>query len=276
MTLKDLQSDVYALGYENPIEKNDAFVSAANQALRVIYAEKKYQKHAKIRVRRTEEASRVPSIRYIGEQLSLPLVGRAYSLRAVGKGKIAINDGRTTKEISFDSDETLIRGFLFGSGTLTLLGDFSFELCDVVTYGELLSDRTDDIPDGSGMECFDFSSMGDFLSFADVARDGNGEEIPDARMEGSCLYIKNTRARDVYVTYNRAPKKIALDDFSLTVDIPREDEAALIFLCASLLWRDDEPELSEHYYESYRELKNLSRGKGNSQSAKYKICDGWT
>lgn len=276
MTLKDLQNDVYALGYEKPIEKSDAFVSAANQALRVIYAEQKYQKHTKIRVKRIQEASRVPSIRYIGERLTLPLVGRAYSLRAVGRGKIEVNDGRSTKEISFDSDDTLIRGFLWKYGTLTLLGDFSFELCDVVTYGEIFSDKSEDIPDGSGVECFDFSKRGDFLSFADVARDGNGEEIQGARMEGSCLYIKNTVSRDVYVTYNRAPRKITLDDPLCTVDIPRENEAELIFLCASLLWRDDEPELSDHYYESYRELKKLSCGISGSRSTKYKICDGWT
>ena len=276
MTLKDLQSDVYALGYEKPLEKSDAFISAANQAMRVIYAEQKYQKNAKIRVRRTEEASRIPSIKYTGETMTLPLVGRAYSLRALGCGRLVINDGECEREECFDSDEVLIRGFLKGSGTLTLLGDYSYEICDVVTYGELYSDRYEDSPDGSGVICFDFSKKPDFLSFADVARDGMGAEIKDARIEGSCLYVNQSKTRDVYVKYYRAPSKINLDTPTAMIDIPRSDEASLVFLCASLLWRDDEPELADHYLESYKELKSASRGFGHSVSTKYVSCDRWS
>lgn len=275
MTLKDLQSDVYALGYEKPLGMSEAFAVAANQALRVIYAEQKYKKIAKIRVRRTEEASKIPSIHYIGEQLTLPLVGRAYSLRACGCGRLLINDGETVREMSFGSDDMLIRGFLNGEGSLTLLGECSYEICELTTYSEIFSDRICDIPDGSGYICFDFSDRNDFLSFADVARDGYEREIKDAKIDESRLYLKYDTARDVYVKYYRAPKRITSDDLDAVIDIPRADEASLAFLTASLLWRDDEPELSEHYYNTYRELKSNARRCEDSSTTKYEICDRW-
>ena len=276
MTLKDLQGDVYALGYEKPLDASEAFAVAANQAMRIIYAERKYEKTAKIRVRRTEEESKIPSINYIGEQLTLPLAGRAYSFRACGCGRVIINDGETVREVSFDSDETLIRGFLRQEGSLTMLGDCSYEICDLTTYREIFSDKTEDIPDGSGYKCFNFSQRKDFLSFADAARDECGKKLGDSRIEDSCLYVKCDTARDVYVKYNRAPRRITLDDLYAEIDIPRQDEASLVLLTASLLWRDDEPELAENYYNTYKNLQSTAKRCEGSSSTKYEICDRWT
>ncbi|MBQ7387360.1 MAG: hypothetical protein IJW03_04245 [Clostridia bacterium] len=275
MTLKDLQNDVYALGYEKPLEKSELFISALNQAMRIIYSEQKYQKSAKIRVRRAAEASRTPSFKYIGQPLTLPLVGRAYSMRVCGRGSVIINDGAAVREESFDGDGTLLRGFIRGAGTLTFSGDYSYDVCDLVTYSEIFSDSTDDIPDGSGTVSFDFSKFKDFLSFSDVARDERGAEIHEATLEGSYLTVRSNKSRDVYVKYNRAPTRLTLDDPSCEIDIPRSDEASLALLCASLLWRDDEPELSEHYHELYSELKSTRATSGGSKSAKYVLCDRW-
>ncbi len=275
MTLKDIQGDVYALGYEKPLENSELFISALNQAVRIIYAEQKYKKTFKIRLRRADEASRKKSFKYSGESLTLPLVGRAYSIRISGMGSAIIDNGETTRTDEFNGDDVLLRGFIKGCGKVTFCGDYSYDVISVVTYSEIFSDKTADIPDGSGILSFDFSNLADFLSFCDVARDELGSAIPYAVLDGTRLSVRASSSLDVYVKYNMAPKKITLDDPYAEIEIPRADEAALTLLSASLLWRDDEPELAEHYYSLYRELRSEGKSAIGSTSAKYELCDGW-
>ncbi len=275
MTLKDLQSDVYALGYERPLEDSELFMSALNQAMRMIYAEQKYKKSSKIRVRRAEEASHSKGFKYTGEPLTLPLVGRAYSIRLCGRGSLSFDNGECIREEEFDGDDVLLRGFIKGRGSVTFLGDYSYDILSLVTYSDIFSNDICDIPDGSGSFSFDFSKNGDFLEFCDVARDALGREIPDVLLEGSRLTAKCKSSRDIYIRYILSPKRITADDPYLEIDISRADESALTFLCASLLWRDDEPELADHYYSLYREMQLASQKPHGSRSAKYELCDGW-
>lgn len=275
MTLKEIQSDVYALGYEMPTCESDLFISALNRALRIIYAEQKYKKSVRIHVRSPKISHFTPSVRLSGSQLTLPLVGRAYSMRVCGKGDFKISSTTLIREESFDGEEILIRGFIDGNAELTLLTDYSVTVYDLAVYSETFSDRVEDIPDSADLCRVDFSRYGDFASFADVPRDSLGREIRDARIEGSEIFFVTDRSYDAYVSYYRAPMSVSFDDEDNDIDIPRSAEAMLPLLCASFLWRDDEPQLAEHYYSLYRELRRAEESLPTGRVLEYKSTDRW-
>ena len=274
MTLKDLQNDVYALGFERVTDPDDLFISAANRALRIIYTERKYKNTVAIRTESPRISSHVPKIRYTGAVMTLPLVGRAYSMRICGKGRFVIKDGESISSESFDGDDMLYRGFLAEGGTLTLEGDFSYTVYDLTTYAEITSDRVDSIPDGSGRINLDFSAYPDFLSFCSLPKDAYGTEIKSAAINGTVLSLPSTCTK-VFVTYNKMPRKISADDFSLEIDIPRSAESALSLMCASFLWREDSPEIADQYFTLARELLSGFDDTHESKSTKYTVTDGW-
>lgn len=274
MTVKDLQNDVYALGFERVTDPDDLFISAANRALRIIYTERKYKNTVAIRAESAAISSHVSKIRYTGSVMTLPLVGRAYSMRVCGMGRFVIKDGESIITENFDTDDKLYRGFLRVGGTLTLEGDYSYTVYDLTTYSEILSDRIDSIPDGSGRISIDFSEYPDFLSFASLPKDARGREIKGANINGSVLSLYPS-GTEVFVTYNKMPRKISADDFSLEIDIPRSAEASLSLMCASFLWREDSPEIADQYFSLARELLSGSEKTPESKIAKYTVTDGW-
>ena len=274
MTLKDLQNDVYALGYERPLEESELFISSLNRALRIIYAEQKYKKTVKIHPRSPKIRSYFPLIKCNSDTVTLPLAGRAYSMRVCGKGSYKIAYGAFEDTQSFDGEDILIRGFIDGEGVLTLFGKYSFRVYELTVYDEIFSDLISDIPDGSGKIKIDFSRYADFLSFAEPPRDSLGALVSDVHFEGSLL-VCDKELFDVSVTYNIAPRTLSFDSAERELDIPRDIEASLSLLCASFLWRDDEPELSEHYFSLYRELTEAAKAPVSSRSEGYKTVDGW-
>lgn len=275
MTLQDLQNDVYALGFERVTDPDDLFISAANRALRMIYTECKIKRSVTLRTDSVAVSSHIPRLRYNASAVTLPLVGRAYSMRVSGKGRFVIRDAESVRAESFDADDRLYRGFIASDCTLTLEGDYSYTVYDLTTYSEITSDRIESIPDGSGCVKYDFSEYPDFMAFSQIPKDERGKEVKDASIEGSILTLRHQCGRSVTVTYYRQPKMISADDLYGHIDIPRSAESALPLLCASFLWREDESELAEHYYAL---AKDMLKGVGEEfthKSAKYTVLDGW-
>lgn len=274
MTLKDLQNDVYALGFERVTDPDDLFISAANRALRMIYTECDIKSTVRLHTERAEVSSHIPKIRYRGCAMTLPLAGRAYSLRVSGKGRFVIRSATMVQIESFDTDDTLYRGFIDSTCTLTLDGEYSYTVYDLTTYAQIFSDRIEDIPSDSKSNRYDFSKYPDFLAFCDTVTDECGEQIRNISFEGSVLTVHNPDGRDVSVTYKKQPKRISGDEYE-KIDVPPAAESALSLLCASFLWRDDEPEIAQHYFALGRELMSGVGEAPKSRSVKYKTTDGW-
>ena len=273
MTLKDLQDDVYSLGYESVKHPDDFFINAANRSLRIIFCKNEYKKTVRVHTRYPETSLYAPITHYRTAPVTLPVKGRAYSLRACGKGIITVSDSIGERKHEFDGEDTLIRGFISGDARIRLEGSLPYDVIDLCVYSELLSDRLEDIPDGSGTVKFDFSERADFLSFSGEPRDASGATVSDALINGSVLTVNARSTTDLYVSYLIAPRRIS-DDINAEIDIPPSAESQLSLLCASFLWRDSDASLADHYLELYRELSS-PKSESATKSAEYLIIDGW-
>ena len=273
MTLKDLQDDVYSLGYETVKHPDDFFINAANRALRIIFCNNRYKKTVRIHARYPETSLYAPITHYKADPVTLPVKGRGYSLRVCGKGSFTVSDSLGDRKYDFDSDDTLFRGFIDGDASIRFEGTLPYDVIDLSVYSEVLSDRIDDIPDGSGNICFDFSERADFLSFAGEPHDASGSTVSDAQISGSVLTVNARAIADLYVGYFRAPRKI-YEDMDAEIDIPPSAESQLSLLCASFLWRDSDVTLADHYLELYRELSS-QKSSPSTKGAEYLIIDGW-
>ena len=76
MTLKDLQDDVYSLGYETVKHPDDFFINAANRALRIIFCNNKYMKTVRVHARYPERSLYAPITHYKAAPVTLPVKGR--------------------------------------------------------------------------------------------------------------------------------------------------------------------------------------------------------
>ena len=273
MTLKDLQDDVYSLGYETVKHPDDFFINAANRALRIIFCNNKYMKTVRVHARYPERSLYAPITHYKAAPVTLPVKGRGYSLRVCGKGRFTVSDSLGERRYDFDSEDSLYRGFIANGGTIRLEGDVPYDIIDLSVYSELLSDRVEDIPDGGGSVSFDFSERADFLSFADEPRDAAGEVIESAQICGSVLTVDARSVSDVYIKYCIAPRRIH-GDMNADIDVPPSAESQLSLLCASFLWRDSDAALADHYLELYRSLSS-EKEKTSTRYAQYLISDGW-
>ena len=256
MNLKDLHNEVCALGFDDYIECDGALATAANCALRMIFAERGVLCDTTFYVKSAAPATRVPHLCHkSGEELTLPLSGRAYSLRVVGRGELLITDGADRRLITFDTDGELIRGFLNKGGSISLRGDYAYSVFDLCTYSDAFSNTTESIPDGSGRRiCYLPLLVEDYGSVTGAVRNGADSPIPDACIIGDTITLPEEYEGAVRLTYCRTPRRIDAEHPEERIDIPSELEPLLPMATAAFICLEGDAEKSEYYTALYRRM----------------------
>ena len=184
------------------------------------------------------------------ETKTLPLAGRAYSMKLSGRGTVIIRDGALVTRKDFNSEEVIFRGFISYGGEVSLVGDYRFTLIDFTCSADVFSDDLMDIPDGNGW-AVDMTSLSDFSSLVSVT-DQNGEAIDGWCTVGSRLILPEGCAECIRVIYRKRPLQISADEDG--IDLPSRYVPLLAPLCSALMLSDDNPELSEKYMKLYESM----------------------
>ena len=278
MILRELKNEVISLGFDDIIEREDLFITSANRALRDIYTERVITKTVSLFANGDCPAKRIKEIRHVGgTDLTLPLVGRAYSMQVFGEGVIIIRDGADTKTLEFSSESDLIRGFINSGGDITFSGELSYTVRHLAFFEEIFSRRTEDIPAGDTVRIYDIrKTFGDFMSFASLPKDNTGKCIPNCTLSDGKLKIDSSYRGEIVLTYRRLPKKIVSDFPDEEIDIPNEFSHLLPLLTASYVWLDDDEQMAKYYREMYLSmLANCKVSSYEKIDTQYINTNGW-
>lgn len=260
MTLRELQTEVSALGFDSTVDCDALFITSANRALDLIYDECCITGDVSILTVRPPVLKHIDALVHIGGAVdALPISGRAYSMYVSGDGLITVETGGESHSASFSGKNVLVRGFINGNGVMTFSGDSGYSVTSLYIYGEIFGDKESDIPDGTDLHFYDVREyVNDFVSFVSPARDHKGNIIKNATLSDGKLIIRGEYNGAVHLTYRRSPKRVT-GDLDSTIDVPRDEEARLSILTAAFLWLDDDEEKAKYYMQLYREFRTKHR-----------------
>lgn len=279
MTLSELKTEVVALGFDGEIGSDDIFISAVNRALCEIYS-----KRSILRTVTIYAAGRNPSYYQKeihvegGGAITLPLNGKAYSMRLCGMGNYWVTDGDDQELFQFDTgnESRLVQGFLNVGGSISFYGMVSFSVYDFSVFDEVYSIKAKDIPDGGAFRCFDLRSLySDFLSFAGPATDASGNIIENCRLMDGKMELPSSYKGEIRISYRRLPETVTVN-YENDIDIPRELEHLLPLLVASYVWLDLDASKARHYFDHYERLCDiLERNNYEKIDFNYIDTNGW-
>jgi len=279
MTLNELKNEVLSLMFETELDSHSAFVFAANRALMEIHSERDRTKTVSIYKKRTKPLEVHKKLSHIGgTDISLHLSGKAFSLTAVGIGKLLFTDGKITEEIEFSGTSTVIKRIIgTGAAFLSFTGDFSYEIYNLASFASLNSDKADDIPLFSELESFDMKKIDPlFLAFSDMPKDSSGRNTENVRLEGSFITLPSEFEGELIISYKIMPRRILENELDTELDISPECEHLLPLRCAAYLLLDDNEGLAEYYSALYKRgmsaVKLYNRKETNSH---YEDVHGW-
>lgn len=278
MKLKDLKDEVAALAFDEGVSLDKNFIASANRALITIFTERPVAKT--VRLFSAEQAPLVytPTMTHRGgEDITLPLKGKAYAFRVCGCGSFTLSDGivRTTK--SFDTEDTLYRGFIRTEGAkISFTGNLCYKIYGFSCYGELISENEADINEYTPTVSYDMNRLyGDFLAFLEAPRTETGV-IPDATVKNGVLTLPRGKYDEVYLTYSRMPRRITADSQDAEIDVSGECSPLLSLLTTAYLWLDEDPERSQYYMSLYNsEMSFIRRYNTSHSSGEYRDVLGW-
>ena len=274
MKLKDLKKEVCSLCFITPEEASVGFVNAVRRALSIIFCELKVTGKKTLSVVNKSICKSQTNIPHVGKKnLTLPLAGRAYSVKLSGKGCFTVRDGPIVKTQNFDTDEACFKGFIQFGGEIEFSGDYAYTVLSFVTFSDIVSDRIEDIPD-DGERCIDMSKYPDFFAFVSPPTDSAKNDIRGVMTDGAKIILPPGYSGRVHVHYRKRPLPLVDDDEQI-INIPDAYLPLLAPLTAALLLVDDDKELSDCYMELYG---RMAEGMKASASPKEEICvrtNGW-
>ena len=278
MTLSQLYREVTALCPELVCELDESFTAAARRAIPVISSQHRLEGTARIPISGQKPLTRVKKFHHTGKKAeTLPLAGRAYSLTVVGEGQIAICDEEKDVTYNFSTEGALYRGFLQGEAQLELYGDYSFDVLGISCYGEIYSDRPEDIPDGSGFVTVELRSrIPDFAGFINEPTDIAGRPIKGLSAKDGRLTLPEDYSGEILVRYRSSPVCPSASETEENILIPKDSEQALTLLTAAWLTIEEDTERAEYYMSFYRtsERTRAEAGRGDVRPG-YLVENGW-
>ena len=279
MTLNDLQNEVLSLTFESELESHDAFVNAANRALMEIHSERDKSKCLKIYKIRLEVKTRYERLHHeCGEIIKIPIKAKAFSLTAVGIGKLLFTDGFYTEEIEFKGNTSVIKRFVnTGIAFLEFRGDFTYDIYELAGFDSLISDSQEDIPVYSDFELINMKERDPlFLAFLNSPKDSSGKIIKNLRTEGSLIYIPSDFDGEINVSYKLMPRKILKGDLDTELDVSPECYHLLALRCAAYLLLEENEGLAEYYLSLYKSgMSAVKVYNRKDTSAIYEDVIGW-
>lgn len=239
MTFKELTNDVLSLCRETN-SSNEFLLPAIRRAMRDIYTRKSMVKTVRLYSSGLRPTLYRKEI-YIkgGTMLTVPLTGKAFSMRISGEGMYKIVDGDEVDVVEFNTgaESQLIRGLIHKGGTLSLYGYTSFMVFDLSVWEEIFSTRLANLPDGDQGVVFDIRALHeDFHSFISPARDAWGNPIEGSKLYDGVLEVPSDFRGEVILTYRILPTpplgNRGEDEEDEIVNIPKEYEHILSLLTA--------------------------------------------
>lgn len=278
MTFNELKEEVIALGFDDSLEDEMVLVSAVNRALRTIYSERSITKELHLFSSGDLPHYKTKEIRHIGkETVTLPLAGRAFSMRVFGQGVFTVRGKGGEYNIKFDGMGELIRYLCASENEIVFGGDYAYTIADFTVYKDLYSPLAEDIPDGSGRRVFDIKKLApDFLAFVENPRDYSGKCIPNCTLFDGKLEIDSSYRGEIIVTYRRLPLAATGTLPSENIDVPEELSHLLPLLVASYVWLDDDEQKAKYYRTLYHEmLEGQKRDSYSKIDTEYRNINGW-
>ncbi len=278
MTLRELSSEICALGFDSYTKPDVPLIFAVKRALTAIYGELRITSKTKLHVTARTPSSKVARLHHTGGGVeTLPLSGKAYAMTASGSGCITVFDGANSSNIKFNSDAKLIKGFLKYGGKAVFSGDSSFDVYNIVTYDEAFGDDIASIPEGDAPIRINVRErVRDFLGFTSPALDADGKPIASAVLDDGTVTVPASYEGEINVKYRRLPDFPSLAELDAQIDIPREYEILLPLLTAFYVLLDEDKEKAEIYKSSYLEMLNcIKRGAYSLSNTGYADVNGW-
>ena len=279
MTLNQLLSEVYSLGFEDSGELDGSFLFAANRARAIIYSELADEKCATLIL--SAPALSYYSEKYChlpGEKNTLRLTGYSLSFTYCGAGKYTIIDSSGKRTATFDKTYGHVKELIFGGEcTLEFEGNLSFIIFDIAAYSEKYTEDRSRLPQYSRFReiklCDLISDFG-YVTRAPVDKDGIA--LLASSIVGGALRVPYSWSGEIFVYYKPIHTSLLLSDAENEIELPAMTEHLLPILTASYLWLDDDPEKAEYYASVYRaEANRLLVTLPKGVSVEYKDVLGW-
>lgn len=302
MKVSTLYEEVAQLGFEDSLEKDNAFYFAANRAIHQVGLLRPHI--AEYHVFKYEAKNLLGNafaIHVRDRELTFCAKGaRAYFFQSAGKGCLYIErfDGKVWRLIGeelFSSVSFAVhKGFIKSDGKFTddmvrlrfaahPDGDFTYFIKDPALYDTLYSENEDDISEYREFYEYDLSKLcEDFLEFAAPPMYASElERISGYRIDGGKRLLLPYGARGLFkILYRRKP--IPLSDTgdagadTTEIDLDEELCQLLPLLTAAYIWIEDEPEKAQYYMDLYRERSaQIMSVRSNPDPVKFKNESGW-
>ena len=278
MTYKDLCGEITALGFETELESEERVLSAVNRALMTIFTERPLYKKLTLFKKQLSPILKTDTVNHVGgKDVTVEYKGaRSYSFKTSGTGRCVITEDGTAVTVDFSENAELHRGFLHGDGALRFTGEYSYTVYDITLFGEIFSEKTEDIPALSDFRDYDMSKYcGDFLGFVSAPTDECGMAIEGALLEGCVMSIPEAYSGKINLTYKSAPKKLTgnLDE---EIPLPLGCEHLPALLASAYVWLDDDSDKAQYYMTLYREAMSAVKYYGREKiDSKYYDVNGW-
>ena len=274
MTLRELKNEVNSLSFISPEEQGGLFFSSVKRALSLLFCQLKLTKCLEYSIEPLPIVSCYTNLIHNGKETkTLPLSGRAYSIRLSGKGRVSIVDGEITKTKEFNSEDIILKGFIEKGGKVSFEGDFSYKIISFITFSDVRSDRIEDIYAGDEDYTIDMKDKKDFFSFVS-ATDEKGLPIRNSSTVGTKLILPKGYRGKVLITYRVRPTDPDGCDETV-IDIPKRFEPLLAPLVAAFTLADDNPELSERYMMIYDNLLGCMNDTKEDLTPIWVRTNGW-
>ena len=277
MTVKELLSEVSALGFGAELGSSLAFISALNRSLRRLFGERRVSgEHSFYAVAKTPITYYSHLAHTGGKQERFPIIGDAFSVYAHGTGTLTVFANGKESIFGFDGENVRIVGMLWGSGEIEISGTSSCYLTDLVSYNGIAS-PSDPIHDGSPSVKYRATDLVcDFHSFLGVPTDSHGMPIPGVGTVRDTIYVPSDHTGRICFRYLRAPIPVTGADMDRELELPPDCEEALALLVASYVHLESDKALAEKYGEQYREaMARAPKPDSISYGTLYRDTNGW-
>lgn len=220
-----------------------------------------------------------------GEDVTLPLAGRAYGMHLAGRGEVVISVGEEIESFEFDTPGEFFSGHIGGDGEIRFTGSLSYDVYSLSFYDEITSESLSDIPTGMPKRYRLREMIPDLAAPISMPRDGRGAAIDGAEYIGGELFLPPDYEGVVAIEYSRAPRRVSAALPDADIDVEYGYEASLLHLCAYFALLEGEERLAERHLDAY--LASLaeyspdggddaeSDDAGGSHTVEYLIEDGW-
>ncbi len=256
MTLKQVESEVLGLMFEEEFDNASAFYDSLNRAMAQIATERDLVSEHKIYKPNLIPKELTEHIHHRSdESIKLDFKCKALSFTLNGKGKVLFTDGKTVFQEDFSGGTNIVKK-IASSGSLSVefKGEYDYDIINLATYSFLLSESTQDVESYSQYKEYDIKKSDPlFISFISMPRNEINEIIEEVQISGSIIKIPISYEGFINIRYKKRPEFITPSDYDKNLDVSRECEHLLALLTAAYLLSDDNRELSAYYMTLYRD-----------------------